>query len=42
MPEKAAVPRTYAGMTSASVPSGYLSGFPYLGVPYGGFATPGS
>jgi hypothetical protein len=30
------------GLTNASVPSGYLSGFPYLGVPYGGFTTPGS
>ena len=28
------------GLTSASVPSGYLSGFPYLGVPYSGFDTP--
>ena len=28
------------GLTDASVPSGYLSGFPYLGVPYGGFSTP--
>jgi hypothetical protein len=28
------------GLTSGRVPSGYLSGFPYLGVPYGGFATP--
>ncbi len=28
------------GLTNASVPSGYLSGFPYLGVPYGGFSTP--
>jgi Domain of unknown function (DUF4331) len=30
------------GLTSASVPSGYLSSFPYLGVPYGGFTTPSS
>jgi hypothetical protein len=27
------------GLTDASVPSGYLSGFPYLGVPYSGFTT---
>jgi len=28
------------GLTMASVPSGYLSEFPYLGVPYSGFAVP--
>jgi hypothetical protein len=28
------------GLTSASVPSGFLSNFPYLGVPYSGFNTP--
>jgi hypothetical protein len=28
------------GLTAASVPSGYLSQFPYLGVPYSGFDTP--
>ena len=28
------------GLTSASVPSGYLATFPYLGVPYSGFDTP--
>ena len=28
------------GLTTASVPSGYLSHFPYLGVPYSGFDTP--
>jgi hypothetical protein len=28
------------GLTSASVPSGFLSTFPYLGVPYSGFDTP--
>jgi Domain of unknown function (DUF4331) len=28
------------GLTPASVPSGYLSHFPYLGVPYSGFSTP--
>ena len=28
------------GLTSASVPSGYLNSFPYLGVPYSGFETP--
>ena len=36
----AAAGKVTDGLTSASVPSGYLSGFPYLGVPYGGFATP--
>jgi hypothetical protein len=30
------------GLTDKSVPSGYLNSFPYLGVPYGGFATPQS
>ena len=28
------------GLTMSSVPSGYLSEFPYLGVPYSGFTTP--
>jgi hypothetical protein len=28
------------GLTSSSVPSGYLDQFPYLGVPYSGFSTP--
>jgi Domain of unknown function (DUF4331) len=28
------------GLTSSSVPSGYLSQFPYLGVPYSGFDHP--
>jgi hypothetical protein len=28
------------GLTMASVPSGYLDVFPYLGVPYSGFSTP--
>ena len=28
------------GLTAASVPSGYLSQVPYLGVPYGGYETP--
>ncbi len=28
------------GLTSASVPSGYLRHFPYLGVPYSGYSTP--
>ena len=28
------------GLTAASVPSGYLSQFPYLGVPYSGYNTP--
>jgi hypothetical protein len=30
------------GLTAASVPSGYLDTFPYLGVPYSGFTTPSS
>jgi uncharacterized protein DUF4331 len=30
------------GLTSSSVPSGYLNKFPYLGVPYSGFNTPAS
>jgi hypothetical protein len=30
------------GLTMSSVPSGYLSQFPYLGVPYSGFSTPAS
>jgi hypothetical protein len=30
------------GLTSDSVPSGYLDWFPYLGVPYSGFSTPSS
>ena len=28
------------GLTASDVPSGYLSGFPYLGVPYSGYSTP--
>jgi hypothetical protein len=28
------------GLTAADVPSGYLSSFPYLGVPYSGYTTP--
>jgi hypothetical protein len=28
------------GLTSSSVPSGFLSTFPYLGVPYSGYDTP--
>jgi hypothetical protein len=36
----AAVSEVTDGLTSASVPSGYLSTFPYLGVPYSGFDTP--
>jgi Domain of unknown function (DUF4331) len=28
------------GLTAKSVPGGYLSTFPYLGVPHGGFSTP--
>ncbi len=30
------------GLTSASVPSGYLNHFPFLGVPYSGYDTPSS
>jgi Domain of unknown function (DUF4331) len=28
------------GLTAADVPSGFLSSFPYLGVPYSGYTTP--
>ena len=28
------------GLTSKSVPSGFLGQFPYLGVPYDGYDTP--
>ena len=28
------------GLTAKSVPGGYLSHFPYLGVPHSGFSTP--
>ena len=28
------------GLTAKSVPGGYLSHFPYLGLPHGGFSTP--
>lgn len=28
------------GLTAADVPSGYLTHFPYLGVPYSGYTTP--
>jgi uncharacterized protein DUF4331 len=38
----AAVSQVTDGLTMASVPSGYLDVFPYLGVPYSGFATPAS
>jgi hypothetical protein len=38
-PDKAASVVT-DGLTAASVPSGYLSQFPYLGVPYSGYSTP--
>ena len=30
------------GLTASNVPSGFLSTFPYLGVPYSGFNTPSS
>jgi hypothetical protein len=36
----AAVGEITDGLTAASVPSGYLNQFPYLGVPYSGFSTP--
>jgi hypothetical protein len=36
----AAVSQLTDGLTMASVPSGYLDVFPYLGVPYSGFSTP--
>ena len=39
MPDAAARAVT-DGLTAASVPSGYLTAFPYLGVPYSGFTTP--
>jgi hypothetical protein len=38
----AAASQVTDGLTGASVPSGYLTGFPYLGVPYSGFTTPSS
>jgi Domain of unknown function (DUF4331) len=38
-PDKAANVIT-DGLTAASVPSGYLHHFPYLGVPYSGYSTP--
>jgi len=38
----AAASKVTDGLTAASVPSGYLSTFPYLGVPYSGFSTPSS
>jgi hypothetical protein len=38
----AAAGKVTDGLTAASVPSGYLSEFPYLGVPYSGFSTPAS
>jgi hypothetical protein len=39
VPDKAAGLIT-DGLTAASVPSGYLNKFPYLGVPYSGYDTP--
>jgi hypothetical protein len=36
----AAASQVTDGLTQASVPSGYLRSFPYLGVPYSGFSTP--
>jgi hypothetical protein len=38
----AAAAKVTDGLTSSSVPSGYLNEFPYLGVPYSGFSTPAS
>jgi len=38
----AAASQVTDGLTSSSVPSGYLDVFPYLGVPYSGFDTPSS
>lgn len=39
---QAAAGQVTDGLTMASVPSGYLGEFPYLGVPYSGFSTPAS
>jgi hypothetical protein len=36
----AAASQVTDGLTQSSVPAGYLSSFPYLGVPYSGFDTP--
>jgi hypothetical protein len=36
----AAVSGLTDGLTAASLPSGFLGHFPYLGVPYDGFHTP--
>jgi len=36
----AAAAQVTDGLTMASVPSGYLNQFPYLGTPYSGFSTP--
>jgi hypothetical protein len=38
----AAASKVTDGLTAASVPSGFLGWFPYLGVPYSGFDTPKS
>jgi len=38
----AAASKVTDGLTAASVPSGFLGWFPYLGVPYSGFNTPKS
>jgi len=38
----AAAAQVTDGLTQASVPSGYLDVFPYLGIPYSGFDTPAS
>jgi len=35
----AAASQVTDGLTDGSVPSGYLGSFPYLGVPYSGFAA---
>ena len=36
----AAASKLTDGLTPASVSASYLSGFPYLGVPYSGFYNP--
>jgi hypothetical protein len=38
----AAASKVTDGLTASNVPSGFLDVFPYLGVPYSGFATPSS
>jgi hypothetical protein len=38
----AAAGKVTDGLTASSVPAGFLTMFPYLGVPYSGFDTPKS